>query len=310
MFEIGREFTQGMWTKIKRFLPQWVMAVVLLTFASCYPDEAKTPAKLRIGVLPDQDAAILKSRYSPLISYLKTRLQTEVELVVPDTYQGLVLEFGSRKIDMGLFGGTTFVASLVRHDAVPLVLRDVDLKFSTYFVAAQANPSTKLRDFRDRRFSFGVKASTSGHLMPRHFMQQDGIEPEQFFSDVRYSGGHDKTIKHVLDGSIDLGAVNAEVVKTMLRDGRLRPGVLKIVWETPPYADYVWAVQSDMDQTTRIRLQDAFLALSTMREADARILEPMGTKGFLPARREDFTSLIAIMANLPAFRELAEKSDQ
>ena len=299
-----------MLSKIQRILPKWVMAVVLLSLTSCYPDNARTPSKLRVGVLPDQDATILNSRYGPLIAYLNMRLETDIELVVPHTYQDLVQKFGSREIDLAFFGGTTFVASMVRHDAVPLVLRDIDLEFSTYFVAAPGNPAATLRDFRGRRFSFGAKASTSGHLMPRHFLQQDGIEPEQFFSDVRYSGGHDKTIEHVLDGSVDLGAANAEVLKAMLRDGRLKPGALQIVWETPPYADYVWAVQPDLDQATRIRLQDAFLALSSLREEDARILDPMGARAFLPARREDFASLIGIMTELPMFRELAEKSDQ
>ena len=45
----------------------------------------------------------------------------------------------------------------------------------------------------------------------------------------------------------------------MLNDGRLAPGELRIVEETPPYADYVWAVRTNTSEDLVARLRDAFL---------------------------------------------------
>ena len=34
----------------------------------------------------------------------------------------------------------------------------------------------------------------------------------------------------------------------VLTDGRLDPASVRILWETPPYADYVWAIRSEIDE--------------------------------------------------------------
>lgn len=286
------------------------LAMVLLLLACSAEDDTGVPTILRLGVLPDQTKAALLHRYTPLIAHLKKELEVDVQLVIPESYQDLVRRFGAGDLDIAYFGGTTFVASLIRYNAVPLVMRDIDIEFSTYFVANAQTPATGVESFRAKRFSFGAQSSTSGHLMPRFFLQDKGITPETFFAETLYSGAHDKTVGSVLDGSVDLGAVNSQVVNNMLRDGRLKPGLLRVVWETPPYADYVWAVRSNLDEGFQDRLRDTFMALTPLNEPDDDILGRMGTKGFLPARREDFKRLREIMASLPQFREMTGASTQ
>lgn len=87
----------------------------------------------------------------------------------------------------------------------------------------------------------------------------------------------------------------------MLRDGRLTSGRLRVVWETPPYADYVWALRSGFDPAFTRRLRDAFLGLSPADDADALILDRMGAGGFLPASVDDFADLRDVWAGMPQF---------
>jgi hypothetical protein len=47
--------------------------------------------------------------------------------------------------------------------------------------------------------------------MPRYFMLQDGIKPEEFFSRIAYSGAHDATAAWVQAGKADGGVLNASV---------------------------------------------------------------------------------------------------
>jgi phosphonate transport system substrate-binding protein len=80
--------------------------------------------------------------------------------------------------------------------------------------------------------------------MPRHFLKSIlSIEPESTFREVRYSGAYDKTVHQARDGKVDLGAVHAEIFRTMRRDRRPKQDDLRIIWETPPYPDYVWAIK-------------------------------------------------------------------
>ena len=82
--------------------------------------------------------------------------------------------------------------------------------------------------------------------MPRHFLAQQSIVPEKFFSTVRYSDNHDTTAVWVRDGVVDLGVVNSLALTQMYRSGLLGRETVHVIWETPTYPDYVWVAQPDL----------------------------------------------------------------
>ena len=131
--------------------------------------------------------------------------------------------------------------------------------------------------------------------MPKHYLQSElGIVPEEYFGEVRYSGAHDRTALDVLGGSADIGALNSAIFDAISTEGRIASAELVVIWETPPYADYVWAVQSDFDATAAASIRDAFLALSEFDETTNSILEGLRASSFVPASARDFESLASI----------------
>ena len=183
-------------------------------------------------------------------------------------------------------------------------MREVDTRFTSYFVVRGDGPlrncdALTCDELAGRVVAFGSKLSTSGHLMPRYFLKSEkGIEPESYFGEVRYTGAHDTTAYRTRDGDVDLGVVNAEIFESMLGDGRLKQGDLRILWETPPYPNYVWAMSSQLEERLRTKLRDAFLMLEIGNEDHARILSLMGTTYFLPAGTVDFVPLQKVADSL------------
>ena len=256
------------------------------------------PSAVRVGVLPDMNQEELERRYSPLLSYLAEETGLDFRLVVPADYAELLQLFGQGEVDLALFGGLTFVQANSLYQAEPLVMRDVDTRFISVFVVRHADPATRLTDLEGKTLAFGSSLSTSGHLMPRYFLQNSKqIIPENFFGHVIYSGAHDRTAYMVRDGEADLGAVNVEIVDRMLHDGRLRKGELRVVWETPPYPDYVWAVPPHLDEETKIRLRDAYLKLDPDDKRKSQVLSRLGATGFVPAGARIFQPLKQIAAD-------------
>ncbi len=258
-----------------------------------------TPSVLRIGVLPDESVETLHLRYDPLLAHLSAETGVEFKLVAPSDYGELVRLFRDHEVDLAYFGGLTFVRAHLFHHAEPLVMRDVDTRFTSWFLVKDSEPAQDLADFKGKVFTFGSRLSTSGHLMPRHFLQtKKRVIPEEFFTEVRYSGAHDKTAYLVRDGAVDLGAANSEIIRTMLRDGRLKENEVRILWETPPYPDYVWAVHDHFDEGVKTQLRDAFLRLDANDAVHGKILAGMGAGGFLPAGASDFLPLKGIADTL------------
>ena len=261
--------------------------------------QTRAQSELRVGVLPDQDPAALRSRFDPLIHYLGQYTGLDTRLVIPENYADAVRLFKEGAVDLAFLGGLTFVQAHASAGAEALVMREVDTRFTSWFVARPELTQSRLSDLKGKTLVFGSRLSTSGHLMPRYFLQRQwNIEPEKFFSEVRYSGAHDETVYMVRDDGQALGAVNADIARQMLDDGRLGENELKVLWQTPPYPDYVWAVQPGLDEAIKISLRDAFLVLDPDNPGDATILLNLGAKTFLPAGLEDFRILGEIAQGL------------
>ncbi|MCP4503948.1 MAG: PhnD/SsuA/transferrin family substrate-binding protein [Deltaproteobacteria bacterium] len=58
-------------------------------------------------------------------------------------------------------------------------MREVDRSFQSVFIAHKDSGLTSLSGLEGKRFSFGSKGSTSGHLMPRHHLASKySLSPE------------------------------------------------------------------------------------------------------------------------------------
>ena len=262
---------------------------------------------VRVGVLPDQSHSSLRQRYNPLLEYLAKQSGIETRLIIPANYQQIVDLFSEQKIDLAYMGGLTFVQAQARFDAEPLVMREIDTRFTSWFLVKPELAQKPISELKGKSLVFGSKLSTSGHLMPRHFLQRKwNLQPESFFSEIGYSGAHDKTVYLVRDGRYEIGAVNAAIAKKMMSDGRIGSDELEVVWQTPPYPDYVWAVRPDLDETLKNRLRDAFLRLDSDKPADNAILTRLGARVFFPAGTADFRTL----SDIARRRGLMENTSQ
>ncbi len=288
---------------------QWVLfstilivcAIVLIIAASIFrsTDNETNLNILRVGILPDDDDEIIRRRYAPLLSYLSEATGIDTQLVLPSNYGKLVSLFNDQKIDLAYFGGLTFLQSYSVDIAEPLVMRDIDLRFTSFFFSKGTDSTADIYEFEGRKMSFGSHLSTSGHLMPRQYLQSIyQINPESFFSEITYSGAHDTTVYNVRDGITDVGVANSEIIVRMINDGRLQPGEINIFWETPPYSDYVWAVNRNLPTSIKSNLRDGFLTLSKVDKVHQIILTNLGANNFVPAGIGDFSPLQEVAKKL------------
>ena len=97
------------------------------------------------------------------------------------------------------------------------------------------------------------------------------------------------------DGIVDIGAANSLVIRNMFRTGRLDNDQVKVLWETPYYSDYVWAIQPGISKVQADQLRNAFLALSDVNSEHSEILAAMGARSYLPAGHSDFMVLERIL---------------
>ncbi len=268
------------------------------TLSGCsgeHVDPVPASGPIVVAVLPDQSREALLARHGPLLDYLQDTTSLDFELLIPLDYADLLEQFDSGHVDLAWFGGLTFIQAERRNNAVPLAFRDIDSRFTSCYLVSGSDTRTTVREFAGEDFSFGPQLSTSGHLMPRYFLERDGLYPEQFFAVTRHSDAHDQTAMRVRDGTVDLGVANCVIVKSLIENGSLSDDDIRIIETTPPYSDYVWAVKATMDDQTRTRLLDALLALDASVPRHRAILRAQGANAYFPAASDDF-ALVRIAA--------------
>ena len=276
-----------------------MLIAALAIYACSAPDQANKnqPDIIKISVLPDQSPEQLKKIYKPLFDYISSTTGLKYKLIIPKNYQAIIDGFENKETDFAFMGGYTFLLTHIKGLSQPLVMRDVDLKFTSSLIVTSSSTAKTLTDLHQKKFAFGSKLSTSGHLMPRYYLQEKGFIPENFFSVSTYSGAHDKTAYMVRDGEVDAGILNTHVLKQMIADGRLSEQDVKVIWVTPPYPDYIWAISSRINPSTATMLKNAMLQLVYSNPEHKKILDKLSAKAFFPASLEDFRILHTIISN-------------
>ncbi|MGR4870163.1 putative selenate ABC transporter substrate-binding protein [Variovorax sp. LARHSF232] len=248
----------------------------------------------RVTAIPDESPTELARKAAPLMKYLEAKLGTKVEFTPVTDYAAAVEALANRKVDLAWFGGFTFVQAQARSGgkAIPIVQREEDEKFRSVFITS--DPAIKqLADLKGKDVSFGSQSSTSGHLMPRSFLLQAGVDPDKDFRRVAYSGAHDATIAAVAGGKVQAGALNISVWEKFVADKRVDPAKVFVFYTTPPYYDYNWTVHADMPAATREKLTQALLALNRNDPAGKEILELQRATRFVPTKADNYKGIEA-----------------
>ncbi len=251
--------------------------------------------QLRVAILPDQNKTAMRHQYEPLLDYLSKTTKLETTLILPSSYEDLLNLFSQKKVDLVLFGGATYVKAHRLYGAMPLVMRDIDKHYRSIFLVKADSGMNNLADLKGKALAFGSRLSTSGHYMPRYFLKEKNIDAEHYFSDIKYSGAHDKTAEWVRDGIVDVGVAHSGVISGMYNDGRLKIGSIKIIWETPTFPDYVWTVQGKLASIDKIMIRNAFMLLSLREPNQKKILDSLGGGFYLDAHHETFIDLGSIV---------------
>jgi len=248
-------------------------------------------AVLRVSAIPDEAPTELQRKFAPLGKYLEKELAMKVSFVPVSDYAAVVEALASDKLDLAWLGGFTFVQANIRTKgtAMPLVQREEDARFTSKFITADANIKA-LADTKGKVFAFGSPSSTSGHLMPRYFLLQDGIDADRDFKNVAFSGAHDATVAFVASGKADAGVLNASVWEKLV-DQKKVDAKVRVIATTPPYFDYNWTVRGDLDPALIKKIEAAFLKLDAGNPEHAESLALQRATKFIPTKKENYAGI-------------------
>jgi phosphonate transport system substrate-binding protein len=285
------------------------LGIVVLTMACGGQQSSESAgAPLRFTAIPDQNSTELQEKFKPFSAHLSQALGVAVEYVPARDYQASVEMFANGDVGLAWYGGLTGVQARSKVPGSRAIAQgDADPTFYSYFIAHRDTGLTRSNEFPATiaryAFTFGSDQSTSGRLMPEYFIRQHtGKSPQEFFEKpVGFSGSHDRTVELVASGQYQVGVVNYKVFDQRVAEGKTDPNVVRVIWQTPTYADYNWSVRPDLDDTFGAgftdRLQGALLSIQ-----DPTLLAALPRERLVAATNEEFEGIREVAQQLDMLR--------
>ena len=265
--------------------------VALVSFAAF----AHAQQVLRVTTIPEEAATEQVRKFTPIASYLERRVGMKVEFTPVNDYPAAVEALVNKKVDLVWFGGFTHVQAQIRSGGkiIPIAQREEDTKFQSVFIAKTDSGIKTMADLKGKQISFGSQSSTSGHLMPRHFLLEAGLVPEKDFKRIAYSGAHDATIASVVSGKVEAAALDITVWRKFVGENKVDTKAVDVFYTTPPYFNYNWSVHADMPADLRAKLTKALLDLDAGTPEGKEILQLNRATRYIPTKPENYKGIEA-----------------
>jgi phosphonate transport system substrate-binding protein len=133
------------------------------------------------------------------------------------------------------------------------------------------------------RYASGAKTSTSGYVLPQHFLfNQRNTTPEKLFKNVIY-GGHFPNLDALWAKQVDVAVNNStDLAVFQSRTVGAKDGI-RILWESPLVPNDVLMVRKDAPESVKATLKDIFSSYGKTASDERELLKrASGIERFVP----------------------------
>ncbi|MFH1462601.1 MAG: phosphonate ABC transporter substrate-binding protein [bacterium] len=227
------------------------------------PTEEGKITVLKMGLIPADDAQEMLRNYEPVSEYLSEKLGIQVEIQVTSDYTAAIEAMRSKHIDIAWFGPFSYIiaANVAGAEAIVNGVRRSDGKsdYHSIIVVHADSGIESLEDLKGKKFAFVDPASTSGNLIPRKILIENGIDPDNDFSAMYYAGTHNAVEYAVANRKVDAGADSDNSYNRMAAEGEIDPEVNKILYTSEAIPGSPIVVRGDLPQELKQAIQNALI---------------------------------------------------
>ncbi len=220
---------------------------------------------LNVAVIPWQNSNEQAAKLQDLAAYLTEKLGLPVNIELTDSYDAAVDYLVNGEVQMASLGAFTYLQARERNSNVEPLVVPIDKNsgrpwYTSVMVVRTDSGIDSIEDTAGKRFSFVTDSSTSGFLVPSYNFKQIDLVPEEHFSSVGFSGGHNKSIEMLVAQDVDVIVTeNLNFTRETKPGGALASGEYKIVWESEPIPNGPIVVSSQLPATLKLELQKALI---------------------------------------------------
>jgi phosphonate transport system substrate-binding protein len=274
---------------LKRILKLSLMLVAAAGPAVTLAQQA--PLKIGLAAMISPKETLIF--YNGMLGYVGEQLGRKVEMVQYRTYDEMDAALENRDLDIAFVCSGPYVKDKAKFGAELLVApQSYGQPFYFSYIIAPANsPAKSLADLKGKTFAFTDPKSNTGRIVPTYMVGKEfGAAPEKFFSEVKFTFSHDKSIDEVAKGAVDGAAVDSLIYDYLAKKAPEKTKGAKIVAKSPPYGIPPVIVNPKMDRELKEKVKKIFLGMHADPKGKA-ILEGIMVDKFIIPKDKDYDSV-------------------
>ncbi|MDP3270743.1 phosphate/phosphite/phosphonate ABC transporter substrate-binding protein [Limnobacter sp.] len=247
---------------------------------------------IRVGLGPQQPTqADTKRVWEPVYKMICDQIGADLELRVANDWAGISVALATQQIDVAQMGPWGYVLAKKKGEAQAIGMLTIQGR-DYYKAIVVARPDLKITRFPEDAKGLSMQmldvGSTSGWLVPTHFLKSKGIDPKNYFG--KYAEGASAAAAQMatVNGQVDLATGWDTHRNTMIRNGQITETSNRVVWESQPLPNEPVVIRSGFDPEMAKRLQAALAGLP----ADvAQKMLPWPYSGFISTDHAPYAKL-------------------
>ena len=281
----------------RELLSYSALASFALSLSPLLAADRSNPDRLRVALLPDENASTLIQNAQPLKAYLETQLNKKIEIIVTTDYSSMIEAMRFGRIEVAYFGPLSYVLAKSKAPEIEAFAVGVEKgqpNYKSILIANMDGPVKALKDVKGHAFAFGDQASTSSHLAPRALLAKAGLIGDTDYK-VVHLGQHDAVARSVAAGQVPAGALSETIYRSLIATNKIDSSKLRTLAMSDPIPNYPMTLQGFLSPELKQAIRSALLQLK-----DPEILKLFRIEGFAAATDKDYDVLrdMATVLNL------------
>jgi len=259
--------------------------------------------ELVFAVIPAENATGVTERYQGFIDYMTRTLGTRVVLRLASDYAAVIEGQRAGNIHIAMYGPASFARALMIGARVEAFAIEVNSDgtsgyYSVFYVLANS-PFQNIQDLRGRNLGLVDPNSTSGNMVPRFALHRMGINPEQFFGRVVYTGSHQNAIIALQQGTVDVAAnwwndEQESNLRRMERRNMARHDDFRIIFRSDQIVNSPMAMLSTLPDPLKTAIREAVLSMPAREPEVFRRMTDGQSGGFRAVSNEAYNPIIEL----------------
>ena len=259
--------------------------------------ECENPDSLTFAMVPTEETVAELQLYKPVTDRMGELTGKSIEFFMPTSYASVVEGLLSNFVDVAVLGPYSYVIANSKDPNVEVFATYAKRKghmqeegpgYRAALISKKGSGFDNIESLKGATIGLTDPGSTSGNLMPRVvFSKVVGMDIEEFFGKVAYTGSHELSTVAVVEGKVDAAFVATHRFDNVVNKGEAKLDDVNILWQSAPIPQDPFVYRNTLCDDVKESVRKTFLDLGE--EPGAKeFLDNVKSNKFVPMGSQDY----------------------